>query len=74
MVRFTFFKVNPYFDARHNLTLDQLEADREWCKYAIDKFEKNQVKAKDHMVTQMFAQVRLYQVDTPGNPLNNGGG
>ena len=26
LVRFTFFKVNSYFNARRNLTLDQLEA------------------------------------------------
>ncbi|XP_023872550.1 uncharacterized protein LOC111985132 [Quercus suber] len=74
MVRFTFFKVNSYFDARHNLTLEQLEAGQEWCKYAMDKFGKNQAKAKDHMVTWMSAQVRIYQVDTLGNPLNGGGG
>ena len=55
MVRFTFFKVNSYFDARCNLTLDQLEVGQEWCKYAIDKFKKNQVKAKEHMVTRMCA-------------------
>ena len=55
MVRFTFFKVNLYFDACCNLTLDQLEASQEWCKYAMDKFEKNQAKAKDHMVTWMCA-------------------
>ncbi|XP_023928130.1 uncharacterized protein LOC112039455 [Quercus suber] len=73
MVRFTFFKVNLYFDARCNLTLDQLEAGQEWCKYAMDKFEKNQAKAKDHMVTRMSAQAQIYQVDTPGNPLNGGG-
>ena len=60
MVRFTFFKVNSYFDARRNLTLDQLEAGQEWCKYAMDKFEKNQAKAKDHMVTRMCTQVWLY--------------
>ena len=73
MVRFTFFKANSYFDTRRNLTLDQLEAGQEWCRYAMDKFEKNQAKAKDHMVTQMCAQAQLYQVDTPGNPLSNGG-
>ena len=38
MVRFTFFKVNSYFDACHNVTLDLLEAGQEWCKYAMDKF------------------------------------
>ncbi|KAL0004987.1 hypothetical protein SO802_012548 [Lithocarpus litseifolius] len=73
IVRFTFFKVKSYFDARRNLTLDQLEAGQEWCKYAMDKFEKNQAKAKDHMVTRMCTQARLYQVDTPGNPLSNKG-
>ena len=40
MVRFTFFKVNLYFDARRNLTLDQLEAGQKWCKYATNKFKK----------------------------------
>ena len=60
MVRYTFFKVNSYFDARRNLTLEQLEAGKEWCKYAMDKFEKNQAKAKDHMVTRMCTQARLY--------------
>ncbi|XP_030942302.1 uncharacterized protein LOC115967357 [Quercus lobata] len=74
MVRFSFFKVNSYFDTRRNLTLDQLEAGQEWCKYAMDKFEKNQAKAKNHMVTRMCAQAQLYQVDTPGNPLSNRGG
>ena len=73
MVRFTFFKVNSYFDTCRNLTLDQLEASQEWCKYAMDKFEKNQTKAKDHMVTWMCAQAQFYQVDISGNPLSNGG-
>ena len=41
MVRYTFFKVNSYFVARRNLTLEQLEVGQEWCKYAMDKFEKN---------------------------------
>ncbi|KAK9998077.1 hypothetical protein SO802_017680 [Lithocarpus litseifolius] len=73
MERFTFFKVNLYFDACRNLTLDQLEAGQEWCKYAMDKFKKNQAKAKDHIVTRMCRQAQLYHVDTSGNPLSNGG-
>ena len=73
MVRFTFFKVNSYFDDHHNLTLDQLEEGQEWCKYATNKFKKNQAKAKDHIVTQMCTQARLYQVDTLGNPMSDGG-
>ncbi|XP_075663238.1 uncharacterized protein LOC142632784 [Castanea sativa] len=46
MVRFTFFKVNYYFDARCNLTLDQLEVGQEWCKYAMDKFKKKSSEGK----------------------------
>ena len=40
----------------------------------MDKFEKNRAKSKDHVVTQMCTQAWLYQVDTLGNPLSNGGG
>ena len=74
MVRFTYFKVNSYFDDCHNLTLDQLEVGQEWCKYVMDRFVRNEAKAKEHMVTRMCAQARLYQVDTPNNPMSIGGG
>ena len=62
MVRFAFFKVNSYFNALPDLALDQLEAGQEWCKYAMDKFKKNQAKAKDHMVTQMCTQARYIRL------------
>ena len=74
MVRFTYFKVNSYFDDCHNLTLDQLEVGQEWCKYVMDRFVRNEAKAKEHMVTRMCAQARLYQVDTPYNPMSIRGG
>ena len=74
MVRFTYFKVNSFFDDCRNLTLDQLEVGQEWCKYVMDRFVRNEAKAKEHMVTRMCAQARLYQVDTPYNPMSIGGG
>ena len=56
MVQFTFYKVNSYFDDHRNKTLEQLEEGQEWCKYAYDKFEANQEKAKFHMVRRMNVQ------------------
>ncbi|KAK9983159.1 hypothetical protein SO802_032684 [Lithocarpus litseifolius] len=56
MVKFTFYKVNSYFDDRQNKTLEQLEERQGWCKYTYDKFEANQEKAKLHMVRGMSAQ------------------
>ena len=64
MVQYTFYKVNSYFDDCRNKTLEQLEEGQEWCKYAYDKFEANQEKAKFHMVRRMSAQQRLYTMET----------
>ena len=74
MVQYTFCKVNSYFDDRRNKTLEQLKEGQEWCKYAYDKFEANQEKAKFHMVRRMSAQQRLYTVETQSSLLNTGGG
>ena len=53
MVKFTFYKVNSYFDERRNKTLEQLEEGQVWCKYAYDKFKANQKKVKLHMVRRI---------------------
>nr|XP_023873083.1 uncharacterized protein LOC111985661 [Quercus suber] len=74
MVKFTFYKVNSYFDDCRNKTLEQLEEGQEWCKYAYDKFEANQEKAKLHMVRRISAQHRLYTVETQSSLLRTGGG
>ena len=74
MVKFTFYKVNSYFDERQNKTLEQLEEGQVWCKYAYDKFEANQEKAKLHIVRRMSAQQQLYTVETQFSLLNIGGG
>ena len=74
MVKFTFYKVNSYFDDRCNKTLEQMEERQEWCKYAYDKFEANQEKAKLHIVRRMSMQQRLYTVQTQSDLLTTNGG
>ena len=64
--------MNSYFDDRRNKTLEQLEEEQEWCKYAYNKFEANQEKVKFHMVKRMSAQQRLYTVETQSSLLNTG--
>nr|POE66836.1 hypothetical protein CFP56_61276 [Quercus suber] len=66
-------EVNSYFDECQNKTLEQLEKGQVWCKYAYDKFEANQEKAKLHMVRKMSAQQQLYTVETQFSLLNTGG-
>nr|POE44859.1 signal recognition particle receptor subunit alpha like [Quercus suber] len=58
----------------HDVTMYKLEEGQEWCKYAYDKFEANQEKAKRHMVRRMSAQHRLYTVETQSSLLRTGGG
>nr|POE44678.1 hypothetical protein CFP56_77752 [Quercus suber] len=67
-------RMNSYFDDRRNKTLEQLEEGQEWCKYAYNKIEANQEKAKRHMVRRMSAQHRLYTVETQSSLLRTGGG
>ena len=74
MVQYTFYKVNLYFDDCRNKTLEQLEEGQESCKYAYDKFEANQEKAKFHMVRRISAQQRLYTMETQCSLLNTGEG
>ncbi|XP_030922939.1 uncharacterized protein LOC115949803 [Quercus lobata] len=74
MVKFTFYKVNSYFDECRNKTLEKLEEGQVWCKYAYDKFEENQEKVKLHIVRRMSAQQRLYTVEIQSSLLNTGGG
>ncbi|XP_050255097.1 uncharacterized protein LOC126700989 [Quercus robur] len=74
MAKFTFYKVNSYFDDRRNKTLEQLQEGQVWCKYAYDKFEANQEKAKLYMVRRMSAQQQSYTVETWSSLLNTGEG
>ena len=74
MVKFTFYKVNSYFDDRRNKTLEQMEKGQQWCKYAYDKFKANHEKGKLHIVRRMSAQHRLYTVETQSNLLDTGEG
>nr|POF20178.1 hypothetical protein CFP56_56865 [Quercus suber] len=67
-------KVSSYFDECRNKTLEQLEEGQVWCKYAYDKFEANQEKAKLHRVKQMSAQQQLYTMETQSSLLNTARG
>ncbi|XP_075675055.1 uncharacterized protein LOC142644296 [Castanea sativa] len=64
MLKFTFYKVNSYFNNCRNKTLEQMEEGQKWCKYAYDKFEANQEKAKLHIVRRISVQQHLYTVET----------
>ena len=67
MVKYTWFKLNAYFDDHHNKSIAQLNSGKKWCKYALDIFMRNKVKAEHHRVTRLSAQQQSYQVDTPHN-------
>ena len=66
--------MNSYFDKHRNKTLKQLEEGQVWCKYAYDKFEANQEKAKLHMIIRMSMQQQLYIVETQSSLLNTSEG
>ena len=68
MVKYTWFKLNAYFDKCHNKSIAQLNSRKKWCKYALDIFMRNKAKAKHHRVIRLSAQQQSYQVDTLHNP------
>ncbi|KAK4595209.1 hypothetical protein RGQ29_013583 [Quercus rubra] len=68
MVKYTWFKLNSYFDDRRNKSIAQLNSRQKWTKYALDIFMRNKAKAEHHRVTRLSAQQQSYQVDTPHNP------
>ncbi|KAK9994209.1 hypothetical protein SO802_023912 [Lithocarpus litseifolius] len=74
MVKYTWFKLNSYFDDRRNKSIEQLNSGKKWCQYALDIFMRNKVKAEHHKVTRLSAQAQSYQVDTLHNPGTTGHG
>ena len=64
MVKYTWFKLNAYFDDCRNKSISQLNLGKKWCKYALDIFMRNKAKVEHHRVTRQ----KSYQVDTPHNP------
>ncbi|XP_075633689.1 uncharacterized protein LOC142606185 [Castanea sativa] len=74
MVKYTWFKLNAYFDDRRNKSIEQLNSGKKWCKYALDIFMRNKEKVEHHRVTRLSAQQQSYQVDTPHNPGTAGHG
>ena len=55
MVKYTWFKLNAYFDDRRNESIVQLNSRKKWCKYALDIFIRNKEKAEHHKVTRLSA-------------------
>ena len=55
MVKYTWFKLNSYFDDRHNKSIAQLNSGQKWTKYALDIFMRNKAKAERHRVTRLSA-------------------
>ena len=74
MVKYTWFKLNTYFDDRRNKSIAQLNSRKKWCKYALDIVMKNKAKVEHHKVTRLSAQQQSYQVDTLHNPRTIGHG
>ena len=63
MVKFTFYKVNSYFDERRNKTLEQLEEGK--CGANMPMTSSRQIKGRrSSMVRRMSAQQQLYTVET----------
>ena len=64
MVKYTWFKLNAYFNDCRNKSIAQLNSGKKWCKYALDIFMRNKAKVEHHRVTRQ----QSYQVDTLHNP------
>ena len=56
MVKYTWFKLNAYFDDHRNKSIAQLNSGKKLCKYALDIFMRNKVNAEHHRVTRLSAQ------------------
>ena len=65
MVKYTWFKLNSYFDDRHNKSIAQLNSGKKMDKYALDISMRNKAKAEHHRVTRLSVQQQSYQIDTP---------
>ena len=74
MVKYTFFKLNAYFDGRRDKSIEQLNSGKKWCKYTLDIFMRNKAKEEYHRVTRLSTQQHSNQVDTPHNPRSTGRG
>ena len=74
MMKYTWFKLNSYFNDHRNKSIAQLNSGQKWTKYALDIFMRNKAKAEHHRVMRLSAQQQSYQVDTLHNPGSAGHG
>ena len=56
IVKYTWFKLNAYFDDRRNKSTEQLNSGKKWTKYALDIFMRNKAKVEHHRVTRLSTQ------------------
>ena len=73
-VKYTWFKLNAYFDDRRNKSIEQLNSGKKWTKYALNIFMRNKAKTENDRVMRLSTQQQSYQVDTPHNPRTAGHG
>ena len=55
MVKYTWFKLNSYFDDCRNKSIAQLNSGQKWTKYALDIFMRNKANAEHHRVMRFSA-------------------
>ena len=56
MVKYTWFKLNAYFDDRRNKSILELNSGKKWTKYALDFFMRNKTKVENHRVMRLSTQ------------------
>ena len=74
MVKYTWFKLNAYFNDCRNKSIEQLNSGKKWTKYALDFFMRNKAKAENHRLMRLSVQQQSFQVDIPHNPRTAGHG
>ena len=74
IVKYTWFKLNAYFNDSRNKNIAQWNSRKKWTKYTLNIFMRNKAKAEHYRVTRLSVQQQSYQVDTPHNPGTAGHG
>ena len=55
MVKYTWLKLNSYFDDHPNKSIAQLNLGQKWTKYVLDIFLRNKAKGEHQRVTRLSA-------------------
>ena len=74
MVKFTWCKLVAYFHDRHKEITFDLSEGKVWSKYALRIYGSNLRKFAGHFMRAFNHEAGIYQVVTPYNDYNGGGG